>query len=196
MSPENPFRERLHREQGSPIALPLPAVKIAFGVLAAVLVAIGFFFLMQRGEGNFVMGAPGAAAQYFVAVAALFIVGYAGSVLGRGAVSLASWPKRIAAMLALAAAAVLLLWIFVAAPILDIPYLARPSTVTLSEVETVVDDGYEYSVFYKMQGVDAAGELHIFSIDRTAYEGWDPAVRRASVTYLPHSKTVLAIESL
>ena len=196
MSPENPFRERLHREQGSPIALPLPAVKIVFGVLAAVLVAIGFFFLMQRGEGNFVMGALGAAAQYFVAVAALFIVGYAGSVLGRGAVSLASWPKRIAAMLALAAAAVLLLWIFVAAPILDIPYLARPSTITLSEVETVVDDGYEYSVFYKLQGVDAAGELHIFSIDRAACERWDPAVRRASVTYLPHSKTVLAVESL
>lgn len=183
MSPENPFRERLHREQGSPIALPLPAVKIAFGVLAAVLVAIGFFFLMQRGEGNFVMGAPGAAAQYFVAVAALFIVGYAGSVLGRGAVSLASRPKRIAAMLALAAAAVLLLWIFVAAPILDIPYLARPSTITLSEVETVVDDGYEYSVFYKLQGVDAAGELHIFSIDRAACEGWDPC-REAGLSHV------------
>ena len=99
----------------------------------------------------------------------------------------------VAAALAALVITAVFAWIFLAAPILDIPHLSSPSVTRLTEVEVEVDDSYESSTFYKLQGADAEGNLQIFDVDRAVFDAWDPEVDEVTVTYLPHTETVLSL---
>ncbi len=176
--------------EDGPIALPLPWGKISLVAVLILVAAVGFFFLMQRARGNFVMGVIGVVAQYFVAVVFILLVGFLALPVVAGIRSLSHIAGRIAAALVITA---VFAWIFLAAPILDIPHLSSSSVTRLTEVEVEVDDSYESSTFYKLQGTDTEGNLQIFDVDRAVFDAWDPEVDEVTVTYLPHTETVLSL---
>lgn len=179
--------------EDGPIALPLPWGKISLVAVLILVAAVGFFFLMQRARGNFVMGVIGVVAQYFVAVVFILLVGFLALPVVAGIRSLSHIAGRIAAALAALVITAVFAWIFLAAPILDIPHLSSPSVTRLTEVEVEVDDSYESSTFYKLQGTDTEGNLQIFDVDRAVFDAWDAEVDEVTVTYLPHTETVLSL---
>ena len=179
--------------EDGPIALPLPWGKISLVAILILVAAVGFFFLMQRARGSFVMGTIGVVAQYFVAVVFILLAGFLALPVVAGIRSLSHIAGRIAAALAALVITAVFAWVFLAAPILDIPHLSSPSVTRLTEVEVEVDDSYESSTFYKLQGTDAEGNLQIFDVDRAVFDAWDPEVDEVTVTYLPHTETVLSL---
>ena len=78
-------------------------------------------------------------------------------------------------------------------PVLDIPHLASPAVVELTDVEVYSDPG-EFGVSFRLKGEDASGTRFVFTVDGGSHDAWDPADDDATVTYLPHSRTVLAVE--
>ena len=158
-----------------------------------LLIVVGTFGIMLNSMGFFVMGTAGIVSMYLKAVCCCLIIAMLAVPVVGGIIAADKLLTKLLASVAAVAVTVLVAWIFVVNPILDIPYLASPSTVELEDV-SFGSENVNDSVFFKFSGTDAEGRELTFDIDRGFADTWDPADGDAIVTYLPHSETVLSIE--
>lgn len=159
-------RRVAQEEAENPVQEPVP-LRRRVGCCVAVLLAVAFgICIMLRSFGLLIMGTPGIVGTYAVAVLFALV-----------AIGILGW----------------LAWRFVLCPVLDIPHLASPAVVELTDAEVYGDPG-EFGVSYRLKGEDASGTRFVFTVDEGFHDAWDPADDDATVTYLPHSRTVLAVE--
>lgn len=188
------IRRRVAREEAeNPVQEPEPVRRLV-GCGAAVLFAVAFgTCIMLRSFGMLIMGTPGIVGTYTVAVLFALVIAWVARPVAEAVMDVAQPVKR--ALAALAAIGILgwLAWRFVLCPVLDIPHLASPAVVELTDVEVYGDPG-EFGVDYRLKGEDASGARFVFTVDEGFHDAWDPADDDATVTYLPHSRTVLAVE--
>lgn len=180
-------------ESESPIRMPVPALPCLGCAACALLFIASFGSAALRSMGFFIMGTAGVVAMYLSAVCCCLLIAFlAVPVVGGIITAERLWTKLVASVVALAVTAVLA-WIFIVNPILDIPYLSSPSTIELENV-SFGSENVNDSVFFSIVGTDTGGRERSFDVDRGFAETWDPADDDATVTYLPHSETVLSIE--
>lgn len=128
--------------------------------------------------------------SYLVGLLFVVVIALLARPIAEGVKELAHPVKRAFAALAALVIMGWLAWQFVLNPILDIPCLASPSSVELTNAH--VD--WEDSGYYQLEGDDVEGRPCVFTIDRSFYDAWNRDDRDATVTYLPHSRTVLSVE--
>ena len=84
--------------------------------------------------------------------------------------------------------------------VLDIPYLSHPETMYLSDLEFEDDPNSEYLNFYYVRGMGADKHVHSFNVSEERMEEGQELVLAsnqpmyARVTFLPHTKTLMALE--
>ncbi|WP_144744038.1 hypothetical protein [Enorma burkinafasonensis] len=185
------IRRRVAQEEAeSPVQEPVPVRRLV-GCGAAVLLAVAFgICIMLRSFGLLIMGVSGIVGTYALAVLFALVIAWVARPVAGAVMDVRQPVKR-----ALAAIGILgcLAWRFVLCPILDIPRLASPAVVELRDVEVYSDPG-EFGVDYRLKGEDASGARFVFTVDEGFHDAWDPADDDATVTYLPYSRTVLAVE--
>lgn len=188
------IRGRIEREEAeNPVQEPVPARRIV-GCCVAVLLAVAFgVCIMLRSFGMLIMGTSGIVGTYAVAVLFALVIAWIARPVAEAVMDVRHPVKR--ALAALAAIGILgwLAWRFVLCPVLDIPRLASPAVVELRDVEVYSDPG-EFGVSYRIKGEDASGTRFVFTVDEGFHDAWGPADDDATVTYLPHSRTVLAVK--
>ncbi len=193
-------RRRLGRERAldnegeseSPVRESAPLMlAVGCGTMAA-LILVSFVSIVLRSIGFFVMGLPGVITMYLSTVCCCLIIAFLAVPVVGGIMTAEKLRTKLLAGAAALAATVVLIWIFVVNPILDIPYLSSPNVIELEDV-SFTSDNVNDSVFYEIEGYDAEGNLRTFNVDRGFGDAWNPSDRDALVTYLPHSETVLSI---
>lgn len=158
-------------ENESPVREPAPVALLAGCGVIALLVITMYFSMV--------------CCCLILAMLAVPVVG--------GIITAETWRVKILGSLVAIVVTVLLAWIFILNPLLDIPCLGSPNTIELTDV-SFTSDNVNDSVFYEIEGYDTEGNLRTFDVDRGFGDAWDPNDHDATVTYLPHSETVLSIE--
>ena len=158
--------------------------------MVGVLAVAAFVWLFLRMSGMFTMGIPGVVSSCLMALLFAVVIVLLARPTAEGVREMAHPAKRVFAALAALAIMGWLAWQFVLNPILDIPCLASPSSVELTNVRVDWEDGG----YYQLEGDDAEGRPCVFTIDRVFYDAWDRDDHDATVIYLPHARTVLAVE--
>ena len=188
------IRRRVAREEAeNPVQEPVPVRRLV-GCCVAVLLSAAFgICIMLRSFGLLIMGTPGIVGTYAIAVLFALVIAWVARPVAGAVMDVRQPVKR--ALAALVAIGILgwLAWRFVLCPVLDIPHLASPAVVELTDVEVYSDPG-EFGVSYRLKGEDASGTRFVFTVDGGFHDAWEPADDDATVTYLPHSRTVLAVE--
>lgn len=160
-------------------------------VVAAVSYAlwclIGLLFLSSTEEGL-----VGVAYRY-VGLPAWLIV------LSLASVKIVGWmrlprnrrqrPLAVVLLVLVIGAAVM----FVAQPLLDVPYLFNPVVVELHDVEAVEYVG-EQRAYHHLRGTDATGRFWVFRINPETYSSWDEGRTTVTVTGLPNTQVTLSID--
>ncbi len=180
-------------ESESPVREPAPVALLAGCGVIALLVIVSFVSIVLRSMGFFVMGMPGVITMYFSMVCCCLILAMLAVPVVGGIITAETWRVKILGSLVAIVVTVLLAWIFILNPLLDIPCLGSPNTIELTDV-SFTSDNVNDSVFYEIEGYDTEGNLRTFDVDRGFGDAWDPNDHDATVTYLPHSETVLSIE--
>lgn len=190
------IKRRVAQEEAerSPVQEGVPVWRIVGCCVVAVL-AIAFVvcILLRSWFGMLIMGVPGIVGTYASAVLFVLVIAWIARPVAQGVVDVTHPVRRTFAACVAIGILGWLAWRFVLCPVLDIPCLASPAVVELSDVEVYSDAG-EFGVYYRLRGEDASGARHVFTIDEAFHDSWDPADDDATVTYLPHSRTVLAVE--
>lgn len=118
-------RAKSHEDEGeSPVREPAPVVLIAGCGVVALLVLTSFVSIVLRSMGFFVMGTAGVITMYFSAVCCCLIIAFLAVPVVGGIMTAEKLRTKLLAGAAALAATVVLIWIFVVNPILDIPYLS------------------------------------------------------------------------
>lgn len=82
---------------------------------------------------------------------------------------------------------------FVAKPLLDVPYLFNPAVVELHDVEAVESTGNDRT-YYSLRGTDETGKPWTFRINHDTYRAWDEDRTTATITGLPRTQVTLSID--
>lgn len=183
-------RKRVEQDENDPFYEPPSRAKFIGCLSVGVLAAAALIWLLLRMFGMFTMGIPGVVSSYLVGLLFVVVIALLARPIAEGVKELAHPVKRAFAALAALVIMGWLAWQFVLNPILDIPCLASPSSVELTNAH--VD--WEDSGYYQLEGDDAEGRPCVFTIDRSFYDAWNRDDRDATVTYLPHSRTVLSVD--
>ena len=183
-------RKRVEQDENDPFYEP-PSRATFIGCLSVgVLAAAALVWLLLRMSGMFTMGIPGVVSSYLVGLLFAVVIALLVRPVARDVLTVEHPVKRVLSGCLAIGIAGALVWVFVINPLLDIPHLASPSDVELTNVR--VD--WEDSGYYQLEGDDAEGRPYAFTIDRSFYDAWNPNDRDATVTYLPHSQTVLSVD--
>lgn len=182
-------RRRVEQEENDPFYEPPSRAKFIGCLAVGVLAAAAIIWLLLRMSGMFTMGIPGVVSSYLVGLLFIVVIALLVRPVSRDVRGIEHPVKRVLSGCLAIGIAAALIWIFAVNPLLDIPHLASPSHVELTNVRT----DWEDSGGYQLEGDDAEGQPYAFTIDQSLYDAWNPDDRAAIVTYLPHSRTVLAV---
>lgn len=183
-------RRRVEQEENDPFYEPPSRAKFIGCLAIGVLAAAAIIWSLLRMSGMFTMGIPGVVSSHLVGLLFIVVIALLVRPVSRDVRGIEHPVKRaLSGCLAIGVAAALI-WIFAVNPLLDIPHLASPSSIELVNVR--VD--WEDSGYYQLEGDDVEGRPYAFTIDRSFYDAWNSNDRRATVTYLPHSRTVFAVD--
>ncbi len=202
MAQDTEDRERGHWEQvaseraDNPVEAtmsPLLVAKIVAGIVAGVIAFIGMVAAILRGMGFFKIGIGGVVAMYLVAFAVAGLCAVLTPVFFIGAGEVKNLLGRFAARIAIVLVSVLLAWLFVVNPILDIPRLGSPEVTRLTDAFVTVDSSSEGTMFYDLEGLDEVGERQTFDVDRGYYYAHEGQTFSVTVVYLPHTQAVIEL---
>ena len=168
-------RKRVEQDENDPFYEPPSRAKFIGCLSVGVLAAAALVWLLLRMFGMFTMGIPGVVSSYLVGLLFVVVIALLARPIAEGVKEVAHPAKRAFAALAALVIMGWLAWQFVLNPILDIPC-------------------WEDSGYYQLEGDDAEGRPCVFTIDRSFYDAWNRDDRDATVTYLPHSRTVLSVD--
>lgn len=183
-------RKRVEQDENDPFYEPPSRAKFIGCLSVGVLAAAALVWLLLRMSGMFTMGIPGVVSSYLVGLLFAVVIALLVRPVSKDIREIKHPAKRVLSGCLAIGIAVALVWVFVVNPLLDIPHLTVPSVIELTNVR--VD--WEDSGYYQLEGDDAEGRPCVFTIDRSFYDAWNRDDRDATVTYLPHSRTVLSVE--
>lgn len=183
-------RKRVKQDENDPFYEPPSRAKFIGCLLVGALAVAALAWLLLRMSGRFTMGIPGVVSSYLVGLLFVVVIALLARPVSEDVRKVEHPVKRVLSGCLAFGIAVALIWVFVVNPLLDIPYLASPSSIELVNVR--VD--WEDSGYYQLEGDDVEGRPYAFTIDRSFYDAWNRSDREATVTYLPHSRTVLSVD--
>lgn len=183
-------RKRVEQDENDPFYEPPSRAKLIGCLSVGVLAAAALVWLLLRMFGMFTMGIPGVVSSYLVGLLFAVVIALLVRPVSKDIREIKHPAKRVLSGCLAIGIAVALVWVFVVNPLLDIPHLTAPSVIELTNAR--VD--WEDSGYYQLEGDDAEGRPCVFTIDRSFYDAWNRDDRDATVTYLPHSRTVLSVE--
>lgn len=183
-------RKRVEQEENDPFFEPPSRAKFIGCLFAGVLAAAAFAWLLLRMSGMFTMGIPGVVSSYLVGLLFVVVIALLAKPVSEDVRKVEHPVKRVLSVCLAIGVAAVLIWVFAVNPLLDIPHLASPSSIELTNAR--VD--WEDSGHYQLEGDDVEGRPYAFTIDRSFYDAWNRNDREATVTYLPHSRTVLSVD--
>lgn len=183
-------RKRVEQDENDPFYEPPSRAKFIGCLSVGVLAAAALVWLLLRMFGMFTMGIPGVVSSYLVGLLFAAVIALLARPVSKDIREIEHPVKRVLSGCLAIGIAVALVWVFVVNPLLDIPHLMAPSVIELTNVR--VD--WEDSGYYQLEGDDAEGRPCVFTIDRSFYDAWNRDDCDATVTYLPHSRTVLSVE--
>lgn len=183
-------RKRVEQDENDPFYEPPSRAKFIGCLSVGVLAAAALVWLLLRMFGMFTMGIPGVVSSYLVGLLFAAVIALLARPVSKDIREIEHPVKRVLSGCLAIGIAVALVWVFVVNPLLDIPHLMAPSVIELTNVR--VD--WEDSGYYQLEGDDAEGRPCVFTIDRSFYDAWNRDDRDATVTYLPHSRTVLSVD--
>ena len=183
-------RKRVEQDENDPFYEPPSRAKFIGCLSVGVLAAAALVWLLLRKSGMFTMGISGVVSSYLVGLLFAVVIALLVRPVSKDIREIKHPAKRVLSGCLAIGIAVALVWVFVVNPLLDIPHLTAPSVIELTNAR--VD--WEDSGYYQLEGDDAEGRPCVFTIDRSFYDAWNRDDRDATVTFLPHSRTVLSVE--
>lgn len=183
-------RKRVEQDENDPFYEPPSRAKFIGCLSVGVFAAAALVWLLLRMSGMFTMGIPGVVSSYLVGLLFAVVIALLVRPVSKDIREIEHPVKRVLSGCLAIGIAAALEWFFAINPLRDISHLAAPSVIELTNVR--VD--WEDSGYYQLEGDDAEGRPCVFTIDRSFYDAWNRDDRDATVTYLPHSRTVLSVE--